>query len=245
MAWIVRRLVVWVVRRLAWVVLALATTPALAGPTGLTFVPTTDLVPFHQLNAVIQNANTTLDGKDAFFHDFQPDPQLEVGLPWRIEGGVDVLPANPPNDYRPAFNLKWRPLEESYYVPALALGVSQLGPGFPPAGFVIADKTLNYDEIQYQKFRAHHRNIRLHGIRGHVGFMQAGQFSRAMLGVDVEVSEHFVVWADWISGAPNALSLAGVVVIDPQNSFFVALLRQNDENRLSGVLFNVTHTFDW
>ena len=67
----------------------------------------------------------------------------------------------------------------------------------------------------------------------------------ALLGIDVEVSEHFVVWADWISGAPNALSLAGVVVVDPQNSFYVALLRQNDENRLSGVLFNVTHTFDW
>jgi hypothetical protein len=237
---------VWIVRCLVTgAVLALATVPASAGPTALTFVPTTDTVPFHQLNAVIQNANPTLDGKDAFFRDFQPDPQLELGLPWGIEGGVDVMPANPPNDYRPAFNLKWRALEEGEYRPAVALGVQQLGPDFPPAGFVVADKTLNYDAIQYQKFRAHHRNIRLHGIRAHVGFMQAGQFSSAMLGVDVEVSEHFIVWADWISGARNALSLAGVVVVDRQNSFYVALLRQNDDSYLSGVVFNVTHTFDW
>ena len=37
----------------------------------------------------------------------------------------------------------------------------------------------------------------------------------------------------------------GVVVVDPKNSFYVALLRQNDEDRLSGFVFNVTHTFDW
>jgi hypothetical protein len=237
---------VWILRALvAWAVLGLAAVPAFAGPTALTFVPTTDTVPFHQLNVVLQNANPAIDGKDAFFRDVQPDPQLELGLPWRLEGGVDVTPANPPNDYRPAFNLKWRGLEEGEYLPAVALGVQQIGPGFPPAGFVVADKTLNYQDIEYQKFRAHHRNIRLHGIRAHVGFMQAGQFSRAMLGVDVELSDHFVVWADWISGAVNALSLAGVVVVDRQNSFYIALLRQNDDGYLSGVVFNVTHTFDW
>jgi hypothetical protein len=66
-----------------------------------------------------------------------------------------------------------------------------------------------------------------------------------MLGIDAELSDHFVLWADWISGARNNLSLAGVVVVDSHNSFFVSLLRENDENRLSGVLFNFTHTFDW
>src|SRR4029077_14882811 len=59
--------------------------PAAAGPTGLTFVPTTDVVPFHQLNVVLQNGNTAIDGHDAFFRDVQPVPQAEVGLPWRLE----------------------------------------------------------------------------------------------------------------------------------------------------------------
>jgi len=41
--------------------------------------------------------------------------------------------------------------------------------------------------------------------------------------------------------------LAGVVVIDAQNSLFVALLRENDAHggNVSGILFNVTHTFDF
>jgi hypothetical protein len=227
----------------AWILLVPA--GARAGPTGLTFIPTTELVPFHQVNGIIQNGNTAIDGSDAFFHDFQPDTQIEAGLPFNVEGGVDVQPANPPNDYRPNFNLKWRPLEESQWIPAGALGVASLGPGFRPTGFLVLDKTLNYDAIQYQKFRAHHRNIRLHGIQVHAGFAQVGQFSRAMLGIDVELSDHFLVWADWISGASNDLSLAGCVVFDAKNSLWVALLRQNDEDRLSGVAFNFTHTFDW
>ena len=217
----------------------------LAGPTGLTFVPTTDVVPFHQLNAVLQNGNTTIDGHDAFFRDVQPVPQAEVGLPWRLEGGVDVAPSRPPGAYRPIFNLKWRAVEEDYRLPAVAAGVQQLGPGFTPAGFVVLDKTLNYDAIQYTRFRAHHRNIRLHGIRLHAGALQVGTVGRAMLGVDAELSDHFVLWADWISGALNSVTVAGVVVLDPKNSFYVALLRENDEDRLSGILFNVTHTFDW
>jgi hypothetical protein len=223
----------------------LAALPAAAGPTGLTFVPTTDVVPFRQVTGALQNGNTTLDGRDAFFRDVQPVPQIQVGLPWNAEGGVDVAPADPPGDYRPMFNLKWTMLAEGPVRPAVAAGVAQLGPGFTPAGFVVAGKTLNYAALEYQRFRAHHRNIRLHNIRVHAGFLQAGAFSRAMLGVDVEISEHFVVWADWISGASNALSLAGVVVVDRQNSFYVALLRENDMNRLSGVVFNMTHTFDW
>ena len=223
----------------------LASSSAVAGPTGLAVIPTTDLVRVRQVNALLQNGNTTVDGRHAFFRDVEPVPQIEVGLPWNIEGGVDVAPADPPNQYRPLFNLKWTMLAEESRVPAVAAGVVQLGPGFTPGGFVVASKTLNYDAIEYQKFRAHHRNLRLHGIRMHAGFLQVGALPHAMLGCDVEISEHFVLWADWVSGAKNALSFAGVVIFDTQNSLFVALLRDNDENRLSGVVFNFTHTFDW
>jgi hypothetical protein len=217
---------------------------AAAGPTGLAVIPTTDLVRFRQVNAILQNGNTQIDGRHAFFRDVQPVPQLEAGLPHDVEAGVDVAPANPPRDYRPFFNVKWTMLAESYRVPAVAVGATQLGPGFTPAGFAVASKTLNYDAIAYQRFRAHHRNLRLHGIRVHAGFLEAGDRAHAILGVDAEISDHFVLWSDWISGAKNSLSLAGVVVIDTQNSLFVALLRGNNERRVGGVLFNITHTFD-
>jgi hypothetical protein len=228
----------------ACAVTILAGARASAGPTGLAVMPTTDLVRFHQVNAVLQNGNTTIDGRHAFFRDLEPVPQLEVGLPHDLEAGVDVAPADPPGDYQPFFNLKWTMLAESYRVPAVAVGVTQLGPGFAPAGFVVASKTFNYDSIAYQRFRAHHRNLRLRGVRVHAGFLQVGDRPHAMLGLDAELTDHFVLWSDWISGATNSVSLAGVVVVDPQNSLFVALLCANGERRVGGVLFNFTHTFD-
>ena len=57
------------------------------------------------------------------------------------------------------------------------------------------------------------------------------------------MSDHFVVYADWISGASNSVSLGGVLVINQHLSFQASLLRGNDQDRLSGVLANITYTF--
>ena len=67
---------------------------------------------------------------------------------------------------------------------------------------------------------------------------------RALVGTDVEVNDHFVFYGDWISGSQNAVSLGGVLVISRQNSIQASLLRGNHEDRLSGVLVGLTHTFD-
>ena len=215
-----------------------------AAPTGLNQIPTTDLVPFKQLSLQLQNGNTGVSGAAPVFHEPQLVPQSEFGLPWRMEAGLDVAPSDPPHDYRPVLNLKWSPLAESYRLPAAAIGLSQLGVGFTPNYFLVLSKTLNYEQIQYQKFRAHHRNIKLRGIRLHAGILGAGNVWRALVGTDIEVNDHFVVYSDWISGARNAVSLGGVLVINQHNSIQAALLRENDEDRLSGVLVQVTHTFD-
>ena len=53
-----------------------------------------------------------------------------------------------------------------------------------------------------------------------------------------------MVYADWISGHGNAVSLGGVVVINRHDSVQASMLRGNDEDRPSGVLVAVTHTFD-
>ena len=50
---------------------------------------------------------------------------------WLGDAGCDLTksdpmtqytPSNPPNDYRPFFNVKWTMLAESYRVPAVAVG---------------------------------------------------------------------------------------------------------------------------
>ena len=218
---------------------------AWAGPTGLTQIPTTDLVPYHQLNAVLQNGNTTIRGDESLLHQPEPVPQAEVGLPWNVEGGLDLVPEDRPADYRPVLNVKWRALAEDYGRPALAVGAAQLGVGFEPAYFLVLSKTLNYQQVQYQKFRAHHRNIKLRGIRVHTGMLRTSNAWRALVGTDVELSDHFVFYGDWISGGRNAVSLGGVLVIDREDSITAGALRANGQDRVTGVAVMYTHTFDW
>ncbi len=218
---------------------------AAAAPTGLNLVPTADVVPWRQLTVQLQNGNTEVSGRRSVIH--QPDlvVQSQVGLPYDCEAGIDVLPSDPPYDYRPAVNFKWTPVAEGDRWPATAVGVQGLGVGFAPSFYAVATKTINYDQIQYQKFRAHHRNIKLRGIRLHAGILRAPNAWRAILGTDVEVNDHFVFYADWTSGPANAVSLGGVIVLDRANSIGIALLRGNTADRVSGALVTLTHTFAW
>jgi hypothetical protein len=232
---------------LSLVVLLVGLVPVLAqaAPTMLNQIPTPDLVPFHQLSLQLANGNTEVSGDASVWHQPQVEPQTQFGLPWRMEAGLDVVPSNPQQDYRPVLNLKWSPLEESYRIPAGAVGITQVGPNFTPDYYVVLSKTLNYDQIAYQKFRAHHRNIKLRGIRLVAGAQVNSRDAwNALVGTDIEVNDHFIVQADWISGARNSVSLGGVLVINQHDSVQAALLRGNDQDRLSGVILQLNHTFD-
>jgi hypothetical protein len=217
---------------------------AQAAPTGLNQIPTPDLVPFKQLTLQTQNGNTEVSGDASVWRQPQVQGQSQFGLPWSMEAGLDVVSSNAQQDYRPELNLKWVPVQEDYRIPAVAIGVMQLGVGFTPGYYLVASKTLNYDQIAYQKFRAHHRNIKLRGIRLVAGIQGTGNVWRALVGSDIEVNDHFIVEADWISGAHNSVSLGGVLVINQHDSVTAALLRGNNQDRLSGVILQLTHTFD-
>jgi hypothetical protein len=219
---------------------------AAAAPTGLNVIPTADLIPWHQFTLQLQNGNPDVDGDHPVYRAPQPVLQLQGGLPYHLEAGLDVLPANPPSDdYRPALNVKWKAIEEGYRVPAIAVGAAQLGVGFDPVYYAVASRTLDFQEVQYQKFRAHHRNIKLRGIRAHLGIMKTVNAWRALVGTDIEITDHFVFYADWMSGRSDSVSLGGVFVIDHDDSVQASLLRANDEDRLTGVLVAYTHTFSW
>ena len=230
-------------RRVAALAILLPTF-AWAAPSGLNQIPTTDLVPLKQVTVQLQNGNSEVRGDESVFHQPQLVPQSEFGLLPRMEAGIDVAPSNPPRDYRPILNLKWNPVQEDFRIPAIAVGATQLGPDFSPNYFLALSKTINFEQIQYQKFRAHHRNIKLRGIRVHTGMLRTSNAWRAFVGTDIEVNDHFVMYADWISGTDNAVSLGGVLIINRQNSIQASLLRGNSEDRLSGALVAITHTFD-
>ena len=228
----------------ALLVVGLLPLAARAAPTGLNQIPTPDLVPWKQLTLQLTNNNTNVTPNLPLWRAPQVEGQSQFGLPWNMEAGLDVAPYNVQQDYRPVLNIKWVPINEDYYVPATAIGVTQLGLGFTPGYYLVASKTLNYEQIAYQKFRAHHRNIKLRGIRIHAGILRTSNAWEALLGTDIEVSDHFIIYSDWISGSDNSVSLGGVVVITRHFSLQASLLRGNNQDRLSGMIAAITYTFD-
>ena len=219
---------------------------ASAAPSQLNTIPTADVVPVRQLSVQIQNANTDLRGDPTVFQQPEPAFQTQLGLfSPRFEGGLDLVPLDSPGDYQPILNLKAVPLAEGYNWPALAVGVGQLGPGSDALYYIVASRTLNYRKMQYQKFRAHHRNLKLRGVRLHAGMNGIRNNRAVMLGSDIELSDHFVLDADWISGKDHAATLGGTWVLDQKNSIQAIVFHGNARERIDGVQIGMTHQFGW
>ncbi len=224
---------------------ALAGTAA-AAPSGLVTIPTADVVPERQWLAQVQNGNTELSGSGSLFEQPEPALQAQLGfLHGRLEAGCDLVAVDGPRDYRPVANAKVLLVAEGYALPAVAAGIAQLGPRLAGYGYVVASRTLNYERLQYQKFRAHHRNLKLRGIRLHAGALGTPKDPHALLGSDVELSDHAVLQADWISGTDHALTLGGAWIASPLLSAQAALLVQNGGDRIDGVQLGVTRQLPW
>src|SRR5262249_46080246 len=94
-------------RRAIGLLLCLSSGVARGAPTGLNTIPTGDLVPVHHFTLSLQNGNTSVEETPTLIQQPQPVFQFQFGLSPALEGGMDLLPAHPPGDYRPQFNLKW------------------------------------------------------------------------------------------------------------------------------------------
>jgi hypothetical protein len=212
----------------------------------LNTIPTADLLPFRQLSLGLQNGNASLRDDPTLLHQPQPLVQSQAGLSSRWEGGIDIVPAKAAGDYRPQLNLKWQMLRDDRHLAAVGIGVAELGVGFSSSYYLVASVTLNYQQVQHQKkFSARHRHHKLRGRRAHVGFIHTQDGMFPMLGMDWEVSDAFVLYSDWISGGPNAVSLGGVYILNADTSIGASLLYGNREQPITGLLVNYTRTARW
>lgn len=219
---------------------------ATAAPSGLNTIPTVDVVPEKQWTLQVQNGNTQLSDAPTLFAQPLPALQLQSGV-WtqRIEAGFDAVTPERPGDWRGVANVKLVALTESYVRPAIAIGAAQLGGGFDALYYAVVTRTLDYQAMQYQRFRAHHRNLKLHGIRLHAGILGTRGDPRAFVGSDVQLSDKALLYADWIAGHDHAATLGGVWVVNSAWSAQAALLRGNGSHRLDGLQLAGTRQFGW
>ena len=219
---------------------------ASAAPSQLITIPTADIVPAGQCAVQVQNGDTNLRGPGSLFEQPEPAIQSQFGfLRSRLESGADLVALDSPSDYRAVLNLKALLLPEGYHLPAIAVGVAQVGRGFDAYYYLVASRTLNYGAMQYQRFRAHHRNLKLRGIRLHAGVLGTAGDPRGQVGSDIQVSDHAVLQADWISGHDHVAALGATWVLNQQVSIQAALMRGNNSQRLDGLQAGVTRQFGW
>ncbi len=220
---------------------------AYAGPTGLNTIPTTDIVPQNSWIANLQNGNTGF-GVPAFYSAPMLVKQTEFALNGRVEAGVDASYDASRNAESFQFNIKDTLQNENEFRPNAAMGIMNIGNHLIPSYYITLSKTLNYDQQQRERYKAHHRrNRKLLGRRVHAGMML--NFRGALtpfVGADLQMSDSAVFQTDWISGAGNALT-AGVAYVLPDQKTVLnpALLFSNDKHRLDGFFLNISRQFSF
>lgn len=219
---------------------------AWATPTGLNVIPTTDIVPDGSWIGGIENGNPSFTGTP-FWRQPQLSFQSQVSLaPW-LEAGVDDAETPDQSANSGVFNIKALVMTENGSQPNIALGLWNVAEHQKQGYYFTMSKTLNYDQQQEQRFRAHHRhNRKLMGVRAHLGMMLDGHgISQPFTGTDIQLSDMFVFQADWVHGSGN-VATAGVAYILPDSRTVItpAITFSNDTGRFTGLLISLTHQFN-
>ena len=225
----------------------LVTAPALAAPTGLNTIPTTDIVPLHSWIGQVQNGNTAFLNGPLFYNtpDFLLQSQFAISN--RVEAGFDLAPGADLDSRAVALNGKITFLDEDVQRPNAAFGILNIANHQTPTYYLTFSKTLNYAEQQHVRFLAHHRrNRKLLGRRIHVGLMLGGNgFLEPFLGTDIQLNDNTVFQADWINGSGNAASFGFAYVFSDQKTVLnPAVLFSNDARRFNGFFINLSHQFN-
>ncbi len=228
--------------------LALSATQVAAGsPTGLNVISTTDIVPLDNWIAGLQNTNTSFTGL-GFYRQPLFSEQSQFGVQNWLEAGFDY--AETPNiDHDAAvFNAKALVLSEDDNWPNVAVGLWNVTSGQPPGYYVTLSKTLNYEQEEEERFRAHHRrNRKLLGRRVHLGMMLDGNgIAQPFMGTDLQLNESTVFQADWVSGAGNAATAGFAIVLPDQKTVInPAIVFSNDTMRFGGFQLNISRQFNF
>jgi len=218
---------------------------ALASPTGLNTIPTTDIAPIQSWIAQLQNGNTDFSTPTLYT---TPAPlfQNQFGITPRVEAGADYI-YDQTGQRDLAFNAKGLLFGEDEIRPNAAMGMWNGTARHQPDYYITFSKTLNYDQEQRERFKAHHRrNRKLLGRRIHAGLTYSIHGSlNPFVGTDIQLNDSTVFQADWISGQGNALTGGFAYVMPDQRTVInPALLMSNDRKRIDGFFLNVSHQFN-
>ena len=161
--------------------LAVGVLSAWAGPTGLTVIPTADV-----LEPATGSLEFEAEGRRTpFGGDGDSSMLFEIGLPQGIEAGIDTSITSSEG---PWLNVKWLVAGETQYSPAVAIGLQGIGQNTTAESYVAVSKDVGK-------------------VRLHTGGIRTGHHFYGMVGAEVQVGPRLTASADAVSGHAGTTSV--------------------------------------
>jgi hypothetical protein len=187
-------------------------------PSGLNIMPTTDVLD----PGVVSLETESIGPGTPWSADAAVGLLFEIGLGNGWEAGVDHL-FDSGNTW---LNVKYRVCEESEARPALAVGLEAIGADAGIQPYLTASKSLG-------------------ATRGHLGMFGIGRTNRAMLGLDRPLSRRVTFQADYVSGAPNALTYGLEINLNDTVALTIARANANSAETEDAYIVNLAWASRW
>jgi len=187
-----------------------------AGPTGLTVIPTAD---------VLAPATGSLEfeavGRQvAFGGDCDRAVLFEIGLSQGIEAGIDTSISSSEG---PWLNAKWLVRDETALLPAVAVGLQNVGEDVVAEPYLVLAKDVGK-------------------VRVHIGGVRTGHRIYGMLGAEVPAGPQLTACADYVSGHAGTASVGLSWEISDTVSVAAARIFANDSEEEDNWYFNLGYT---
>ncbi len=203
---------------MAVLALLTASTVAWGFPTSSNIIPTADLLDVGSLRVEFEN-----DGAPRLFGPAAESFVLLEYAPYsRLELGADLYSAGSSNDV--LLNAKWLACPEKGRRPAFAVGVMELGSGFPATSYLVATKDVG------------------RGLRFHLGGAASDGAGALLLGAEQQVGENDYLLADYASWPAGYKSFGIYHEIRSGVAVHLAYAWPNARAESSLVIFNVNWT---
>lgn len=196
------------------VVLSLVGVSAWCAPSGLSSIPTTDVLESGTVSIETEsNGSGRPWGRKCDHFSL-----LQVGLGKGVEIGVDRCLNNPDH----WLNGKWKVVDETAKRPAIAFGMQAVSDNESSQPYLVISKSLSV-------------------VRAHAGVIKLDGRLRNLYGVDYTLNKRMTLVADRINGNGNSLTYGLAVNMSNRFSMTVARTKGNSAEINDGYIVNLSY----
>ncbi len=201
------------------VLLVISLSPVWAGPTGLTVIPTADV-----LEPATASLEFEAEGRHVpFGGDCDRFMLLQIGLPQSLELGIDGCVTSSEG---PWLNAKWVMMSETPRFPSVAVGLQSVGKDTTAEPYLALSRDVGR-------------------VRLHTGAIRLEHHNSWIFGVESSLGPGLAVCGDYVSGTAGTTSLGLSWEISDTIAVAAARIFANDSEEEDNWYFNLGYALAW